>query len=361
MESAAVMAEQIEFRVVKNDEGESSLITLAKFQELVQDTLPRMSHEAIRATIFDPSHTSFVMVKKTGGPVAQTEEVIAGIAYRVWEARRFVEMVYLVVDQHQHKTGLGTRLMNNFKDEVKSSMAEEVMEVLAYADNFAVGFFQKQGFTKEITLEKRVWGGIIKDYTQSVLMQCTLLPRMRYANASAMLRLQKEALMARIAAIPSSSRSDVVHAPPAQWQNGVIAPINPMDIPAIRESGWTSSAGPRPYLTPLKEFLNHLKTGRYSNAYLRSFLNSVDEIADPNYCTIIPKPMDFITLEKNLYDGLYKTPKAFVDDVKLIISNCRAYNDRTTIYYKHAKWLENRMATFIKSMPEWSYPVDLIN
>ena len=32
------------------------------------------------------------------------------------------------------------------------------------ADNNAVGYFQKQGFTKEITLPRERWAGVIKDY-----------------------------------------------------------------------------------------------------------------------------------------------------------------------------------------------------
>lgn len=38
------------------------------------------------------------------------------------------------------------------------------MHFLTYADNYAVGYFQKQGFTKEITLDKSLWMGYIKDY-----------------------------------------------------------------------------------------------------------------------------------------------------------------------------------------------------
>ncbi|RAL62650.1 hypothetical protein DID88_004495 [Monilinia fructigena] len=356
MDGVVTMAEQVEFRAVKNDGGESSLITLARFQKLVQVELPNMDHESIQATVFDPNNTCFVMVKKVGDPV-QTEEVIAGVAYRVWEARRFVEMVYLAVHKNEHKTGLGTCLMNHFKDEVKSSMEENVMEILAYVDNFAVGFFKKQGFTKDITLEKRVWGEIINNYTESILMQCTLLPRICYANAAAMLSLQKKELLDRTAAaLSTSNRNDVVHAPPIQWQQGVISSIDPMDIPEIRASGWTKLVEPRPYFTPLKEFLAYLKTGEHSEAYFISFLNPVDVSTFPDYRTRIVKPMDFLTIEENLYDGLYKTPKAFIDDVKLIISNCRMYNHSKSIYHEHAEWLENRMSEFIEGMPEWSYP-----
>jgi histone acetyltransferase len=37
---------------------------------------------------------------------------------------------------------------------------DHLTHFLTYADNNAVGYFMKQGFTKEITLPKDRWGGI---------------------------------------------------------------------------------------------------------------------------------------------------------------------------------------------------------
>ncbi|KAF5122444.1 Histone acetyltransferase GCN5 [Metarhizium anisopliae] len=54
------------------------------------------------------------------------------------------------------------------------------MHFLTYADNYATGYFQKQGFTKEITLDKSPWMGYIKDYEGETLMLCSMLPRIRY-------------------------------------------------------------------------------------------------------------------------------------------------------------------------------------
>jgi hypothetical protein len=36
------------------------------------------------------------------------------------------------------------------------------LKILTYADNYAIGYFKKQGFTKEITLDKSIWMGYIK-------------------------------------------------------------------------------------------------------------------------------------------------------------------------------------------------------
>ena len=33
-----------------------------------------------------------------------------------------------------------------------------------YADNYAIGYFKKQGFTKQVTMDRSRWVGYIKDY-----------------------------------------------------------------------------------------------------------------------------------------------------------------------------------------------------
>ncbi|KAF7858889.1 hypothetical protein EAF04_008930 [Stromatinia cepivora] len=370
MDSNAIMEEKngvIEFRTVKNDGSEKSFITLTGFQEVVREALSSMSPEYVAKSVLDPTHTSLVMIKKTearinetskgeiGKSSQQVERVIGGICYRVWgEKRNFVEMVYLVVATDYHGGGYGSHLVNHFKDEIKSSYAERVMEVLAYADLTAIGFFKKQGFTREVTLNKSIWGGVIKDYVQSSLMQCTLLPKIRYVEAARMIRKQKEAVLAKIAA---AKRNEVVHHPPAQWARGLIGPIDPYSIPGIRESGWSPAMdafarenGPRPHSTSLRDFLSHLRRGKQA----WPFLEPVDGDVVPDYYATIAHPMDLQTMGQKLEEGLYNTPKSFVEDVKLIIRNCKEYNKPETIFYRRANALERSMLAFIKGMPEWS-------
>jgi len=45
-----------------------------------------------------------------------------------------------------------------------------IMHFLTYADNYATGYFQKQGFSKETTLDKSIWMGYIKVYEGGTLM-----------------------------------------------------------------------------------------------------------------------------------------------------------------------------------------------
>lgn len=105
------------------------------------------------------------------------------------------------------------------------------MHFLTYADNYAIGYFKKQGFTKEITLDKQKWMGYIKDYEGGTIMQCSMIPRIRYLEAARMLAKQKEAVHAKTRAI---SKSHIVHAPPKQFKNGPCK-IDPSSIPAISE------------------------------------------------------------------------------------------------------------------------------
>jgi histone acetyltransferase len=103
------------------------------------------------------------------------------------------------------------------------------MHFLTYADNYAIGYFKKQGFTKEITLDKTKWMGFIKDYEGGTIMQCSMIPRIRYLEASRMLAKQKECVNAMIRA---NSKSHIVHPPPKEFRNGPCK-IDPSSIPAI--------------------------------------------------------------------------------------------------------------------------------
>ena len=63
--------------------------------------------------------------------------------------------------------------------------------------------------------------------------------------------------------------------------------------------------------------------------------------------------MDLSTVEERLHEAQYQAPKDLVDDVKLIYSNCRKYNDETTVYSKCSVKLEKYMWSLIKEIPEW--------
>lgn len=64
----------------------------------------------------------------------------------------------------------------------------QVEYLLTYADNFAIGYFKKQGFTKEPKMPTERWKGYIKDYDGGTLMECYVHPFIDYSNISSLIK-----------------------------------------------------------------------------------------------------------------------------------------------------------------------------
>ncbi|KAI9839666.1 MAG: histone acetyltransferase [Sarea resinae] len=346
-EKPAVLEErngEIEFRVVNNDGTRESMIILTGLKNLFQKQLPKMPKDYIARLVYDRTHLSLALVKM---PL----EVIGEISFREFRDHQFAEIVFCAVSSDQQVKGYGSLLMEHLKDYVKAT--SPVMHFLTYADNYATGYFRKQGFTKEITLPKPVWMGYIKDYEGRTLMLCTMLPRMRYLEVGRMIFKQKETVRAKIRAL---SKSHIIHQPPQQWTNGVVTPIDPLSIPAIRASGWSPEMDElvrEPHrglqFNELRRFLYQIQNHKQAWPFLKPV--NRDEVAD--YYNVITSPMDLSTMEERLEHGFYTTPKDLVGDLKLIYSNCRQYNDATTVYAKCAVKLEKYMWSLVKEIPEW--------
>lgn len=340
---------EIQFKVVNNDNARESMIILTGLKNLFQKQLPKMPKDYIARLVYDRTHVSLAIVRH---PL----EVIGGIAIRPFNERKFAEIVFCAVSSDQQVKGYGAHMMAHLKDYVKAT--SPVMHFLTYADNYATGYFQKQGFTKEITLEKPLWMGYIKDYEGGTLMQCSMVPRVRYLEVGRLLLKQKETIRAKIRPL---SKSHVVHSPPAQWAAAADAGeelevIDPLSIPAIQATGWSPDMDalgrvPRhgPHFNELRRFLYQIQN--HKQAW--PFLTPVNRDEVPDYYNVITSPMDLSTMEEKLERDAYATPKDLVDDLKLVVNNCRQYNDSTTVYNKCAVRLEKYMWSLIKETPEW--------
>ncbi|GLA26703.1 Bromodomain-containing protein [Aspergillus phoenicis ATCC 13157] len=346
-EKPAVVEErncEIEFRVVNNDGSTESTVILTGLKNLFQKQLPKMPKDYIARLVYDHTHLSLAICKM---PL----EIIGGITFREVRHRRFAEIVFCAASSDQQVKGYGAHLMAHLKDYVRAT--SPVMHFLTYADNYATGYFQKQGFTKEITLDKSIWMGYIKDYEGGTLMQCSMLPRIRYLEVGRMLLKQKACVLAKLRPL---SRNHIVHPPPPQWANGIVTLIDPLSIPAIRATGWSPDMDelarqPRhgPHFNELRRFLSKIQA--HKQAW--PFLSPVNKDEVPDYYNFIESPMDLSTMEERLENDTYSTPKELINDLKSIFRNCRQYNDATTIYAKSATKLEKYIYSLIKEVPEW--------
>lgn len=126
------------FAPVHNDGTERSYIILTGLKNLFQRQLPKMPREYISRLVMDPNSRALAIVK-------HGYKVVAGITYRPFPHRGFIEIVFCAVSSSNQVKGYGGHLMDHFKKHIQSVYAEQKVETfLTYADNYAVGYFKKQ-------------------------------------------------------------------------------------------------------------------------------------------------------------------------------------------------------------------------
>jgi len=322
----------IRFEVVKNDGKPDSMVLLTGLKNIFQKQLPKMPKEYIARLVYDRNHYSLGVVK-------DKMRVVGGITYRPFEARHFAEIVFCAIASPEQVKGYGARLMNHLKDHIRSTY--DIQYFLTYADNYAIGYFKKQGFTTEITLEKPIWMGYIKDYEGGTLMQCSMIPKVDYLHLYDIIDIQKEEVLKRI---KKMTKSHVVY-PGLTCFNDKVKSIDPEKIPGLLEAGWNPDMDTQMLPDEQPEEENELVTvmrllvsEMQNHAQSWPFLQPVTGVAD--YYNIITDPMDLKTLSDNVDDGQYTTMDEFKTDVQKIFDNCRTYNESTTPYYKCANKLE---------------------
>ncbi|KAJ3397565.1 histone acetyltransferase [Lobulomyces angularis] len=320
----------IEFQAISNDGTRQNLITLTGLKNIICKQLPAMPKEYISRLVYDRNHYSLALVKK------EPFKVLGGICYRPFVNRKFAEIVFLAIDSSEQEKGYGSRLMSHTKDYVR--FAHDVHYFLTCADNNAVGYFKKQGFTAEITLDKSVWVGYIKDYEGSTLMQCSMLPRVEYLEAYELIVAQRTAVFKKISQI---SKSHIIHNGLDCFKQGKT--IQPEDIPGVKGAGYTkelskmvamSQRKKSPLYRVLKRILDEAREHKSS----WPFLEPVSGV--PSYYELITHPMDLGTMTKKVENDEYKSVESFQSDLQLIFDNCKKFNAPGTKYNKAALGLE---------------------
>ncbi|GAA5932180.1 hypothetical protein JCM1841_001219 [Sporobolomyces salmonicolor] len=330
----------IRFVVVTNDASPASMIILTGLKNIFQKQLPKMPREYIARLVFDRAHYSMAIVKRG-------LEVVGGITYRPFEGQKFAEIVFCAITGTEQVKGYGSHLMNHLKDHVKATT--NCMHFLTYADNYAIGYFKKQGFTKEIQLDRSVWAGYIKDYEGGTIMHCSMLPRVKYLEVASMLAKQKEVILSKIRLL---SQSHVVHPGLPFFANvSPVTKIDPSLVPGLKESGWTPEMDEltrRPKRGPQFAVMKKLLTLLIDHPSSWAFANPVNAEEVTDYYNVIEEPMDLATMESKLEGNSYETLDQFLYDARLIFNNCRSYNDAQSNYVKNANKLENYLNEQVK-------------
>jgi histone acetyltransferase len=159
---------EITYQLFTNDGQSDSVIALTTLKNIFARQLPKMPKDYIVRLVFDRRHYSLAIIRQG--------VIIGGICYRPYFPQRFAEIAFCAVNSTEQVRGFGTIMMNNLKSRVQKqshSFPSSLMTYLShpfpplffgssldieyfltFADNYAIGYFQKQGFTKTINLPK---------------------------------------------------------------------------------------------------------------------------------------------------------------------------------------------------------------
>jgi histone acetyltransferase len=328
------------FEVVRNDSDIRSLEKLLALKNIFGRQLPKMPKEYITRLVFDRNHRSMVGFKGS--------RVVGGITFRPFFEQGFGEIAFCAITGNEQVKGYGTRLMNHLKDYCQQV---RVFRFLTYADNYAIGYFKKQGFTKEITLDERRYRGYIKDYDGGTLMECVLRTKIPYLDVPGMIKSQRAAVYEKMKEI---SNSHIIHPGiEAFKRGGRLTKID--DIPGLKEAGFkeehfgetTNTVEKNKKLRDqLRKVIRQLQD--HEDAW--PFLQAVDAEAVPDYYDIIKDPIDLQAMENRLEDNYYRTLDIFVSDFRLLVDNCRTYNAKDTQYYACADNLEAFFKKIMRSV-----------
>ncbi|KAL5561805.1 hypothetical protein UlMin_031552 [Ulmus minor] len=333
---------KLKFVCVSNDGIDDHMVWLIGLKNIFRRQLPNMPKEYIVRLVMDRNHKSVMVIRRN--------HVVGGITYRPYSSQKFGEIAFCAITADEQVKGYGTRLMNHLKQYARD--LDGLTHFLTYADNNAVGYFIKQGFTKEIHLEKDRWQGYIKEYDGVILMECIIDPKLPYTDLSTMIRRQRQAIDEKIREL---SNCHIVYSGLDFQKKEAGIPkklIKVEDIPGLREAGWTpdqwghsrvgtlsaSTDSGRKHLTA---FLRSLLKCMHDHPDVWPFREPVDARDVPDYYDIIKDPMDLRTLSKRVdSEQYYVTLEMFVADVKRMFNNARTYNPSESIYYKCSTRLE---------------------
>jgi len=295
----------LQIRLIKNDGTKQALIWLTMVRNVFRNQLRNMPESYITRLVFNPKHYTVILLLDG--------DVLGGICFRPFLKEDFAEIAFCAVSMSQQVRGYGTFIMACVKTYLQHM---GIYNILTYADNSAISYFKRQGFTLEIFLKRELWQRRIKDYKGATLVHCKIREDVDYMQINKILDEQKRYISNRLPEYPIEK--------PTHW------PI-------------TSIRGIRINKEPEFDYRNQMhivlaQAKSHSKAW--PFLNPVSKEDAPEYDKIIKKPMDFSTLEKNLNEGKYQSLKDFRDDLFLIFENCYKYNEADSVYVKSAQELE---------------------
>jgi histone acetyltransferase len=184
---------------------------------------------------------------------------------------------------------------------------------ITYADNYAIGYFKKQGFTKSISMSKGRYQGLIKDYDGGTMMECYVHPSIDFTRIPEMLAAQRKSILDRIRLKANSS--NIYDPLPKNFSpnlEGVSraneAAARAMAIPGMVEAGWT-------IMDLLAATGQGKDVDRAKNALKSELLSMVRKVEEQQFAWPFREPVDTskVKVNRRLRAGVQKMDGCVLD------------------------------------------------
>jgi histone acetyltransferase len=292
---------ELRIRVIQFSIADQALLWLSELTGIVTDNLREMNTSYVYGIIFSADSESLCIFRNG--------VMVGGATYKLFPSGQFAELIFFCIHQADHSRGVGTRLMNEFKNHLQSL---SIFHILTYADETALGFFETQGFSRTVQLDPAVWHSHISHYAGAVLVHCVISDAIDYDHLDDWRKSLGDFLTSQ-GQIPE--RLPLRHFP----QDSVLG------IPI----------GPEPHV-PLTDIIHAILFKVERSRGFRMFSHLCSKTAFPDYYEMIKHPMSLDIIQGKIAMKEYGTIQAFLDDLFLIVNNCLEFNPPESKFHKAA-------------------------
>ena len=303
------------YKFVKNDNQPQSLMYLLEAKNLFHFELEKMDEHYITRIVFDPRHETLLILLNG--------IVIGGICFRLF--KNFAEIVFCVIGSKFHTNGFGSYMMTHFKNYLQSI---NILNIYTYADDTALGFFHRHGFSLHSKLPKKEWAGYLKDYSEATLLSCPIYKNVDYLNIH-------EVIDNNIRQLEKYLGYSIIHTV-NQWPVKIIdgIKIDKHQISKVNEN--------------IQAALKKMQMEPKYEMFLRQPPFPDDVLPEKN------EMIDFTLLQEKVKLNKYRTFESFSKDLLQIFETCLKYMKNENTYTAAAKELRQAAENVIDTYDIYS-------
>lgn len=309
------------FEVISNNGSKKNIEILLNLKKIFSKQLPNMPIFYINQVILDIKQESIALIKYTNSKA----HVIGGCSYRIFKKQNLIELVFFAIVTSEQMKGYGKILMSFLKEKAKSLNAKAI---ITCADNNAIKYFLKQGFSYVITSPIFIWAGYICDYEEIKLMECSLLNDFKYCNSISFILIQKLFFYYKSRFIIKQSKYFLIN---KRFSHHKIFKIENKLLNNKLFLIFSSFSKKRKFSTLLQNLTALLSLIKYNNT-INPFLEPVNTRNSGafDYFKTIFYAVDLRTIEERLrLKTYYIANQFFQEDISHMIQNCIVYNGKS--------------------------------